>query len=94
MNLYKYHNEPTQLLQYDNVIEDAKQLDIDEFWKDVGEPTKIGRGEEEIAKSASNSWVYASEILKDRFLLGEPVMRGSRVWHHYVYSMKKLGIEL
>jgi len=36
MNIYDYHNEPTQLLQYDTAYPLViKQLKLDKFWQKI-----------------------------------------------------------
>lgn len=71
MNLFRLHNEPTSLLHHDMLITQVKQLDINDFWKDMNRYNMIGSGENVIANSARLSYLYAVRVLKGRFPEGE-----------------------
>lgn len=72
------HNEPTQLLQYDNVKKVAEQLDIDVFWKEVKRmPNMVGTGTDVIAKDSNLSFMYAMYGVRGRFEEGETAIAKS-----------------
>ena len=68
MNLYNIHSDPQSLLYF----EEAPEIVPDLFWyKYKNNPEELKKREREISKYAEYSYLYAREVLKKPFALGE-----------------------
>jgi hypothetical protein len=82
MNLYKLHSNPESLDHHDAAHEQLLHL----FWeKYVDTPIELKKREQYIAESAEHSYMYAKDILKGPFEVGEEAISKSALYS-YCYS--------
>jgi hypothetical protein len=83
MNLYNYHKNPEDLHRHDSKEDHVIEL----FWgKYFGNSKELKKREKTIARDSHYSLIYAKDILKGRFPLGEPAIAKSS---HYSYLYAK-----
>jgi len=87
MELYKLHNEPEQLIYYDI------RLQIPKFaWRELRDTDfeEDSDLEEVLATDAEYSYMYARDVLDDRFPAGEDAI-ATDAYNSYLYAQWILG---
>jgi len=80
MNLYKLHSEPESMEYYGFHHDTVPAL----FWNMYKhDPNELKKRENVIAKDPEYAYMYATTILKDRFLLGEEAISKDFVYAHW-----------
>ncbi|MGZ5486718.1 MAG: hypothetical protein ACXWFB_12565 [Nitrososphaeraceae archaeon] len=72
MNLYKYYNNPEQLIAYEDRIKLVAEFAYSHANNEIGGP--FPEGEAAIAKNASLSYRYARDVLEHPFPEGEKII--------------------
>jgi hypothetical protein len=80
MNLYKFYKTPEDLHKHDSKEDHVIEL----FWdKYKNNPKELKKREKAIAKSTEYSYLYAMDVLKGRFPLGEPAIAKSAKYSYW-----------